>query len=408
MNAGRPAYHGPINQPIWHNAGFRVTDAPVVYAGTVYAVGQPFGSGSGHAYAFDLTDGRRLWVSQSAASRIVAVAEHMVLTDDGHGLIRALDRSTGSVMPYRIPQSFAAATDSGGAVYVSGTKGSLADLDGTGKERWVDALPVKTAGAPVAAGRNVYVYGRHHVDELTPELYGVYAFDRTTGAPHWKREWRERLGKYRWDPAQHKMAWQEKPDKHTVGAVVADSDTAYVWELAQDERVFVTTTVLEAVDARSGRTVWQHVSSGACLDPPTLLDGDAILFCDGPRSREVQGSNYVALRRSNGAVVWRGTTAWNYERTIPYGKYAIASDRSVHDVLNENNQASPDSWLTLVDRQTGSELWRTALEPLMVFTLPAAEHGVVVVGSAPFTWNDPHVAGSAELAGLWAWRVEPR
>jgi len=79
----------------------------------------------------------------------------------------------------------------------------------------------------------------------------------------------------------------------------------------------------------------------------------------------------------------------------------------VHELLTENNNSSPDSWLTKVDLRTGKELWRSEVVELGVFTRPAVGDGLVVVGSEPFTWADPPRSGKREVAGLWAWRVSP-
>ncbi|HEU5480345.1 MAG TPA: PQQ-binding-like beta-propeller repeat protein, partial [Candidatus Tumulicola sp.] len=141
-----------------------------------------------------------------------------------------------------------------------------------------------------------------------------------------------------------------------------------------------------------------------CLQAPALLDPGELLVCDGLNA-DGDGARYVALRRSDGAALWHGQTTWNYERFVDDGPVAIVSDRRVHQMLNENGTTSPDSWLTGVDRRTGRELWRTPLESLAVFTLPAVGDGLVVVGSATFTWADPQVAGSPGVAGLWAWKL---
>lgn len=83
-----------------------------------------------------------------------------------------------------------------------------------------------------------------------------------------------------------------------------------------------------------------------------------------------------------------------------------ASDRKVHDVLDENNKTSPDSWMCALNLRTGKEIWRSQTIERGVFTSPAAGERMVVVGSKPFTRDDPaDKAGKNDVSGIWAWRA---
>jgi outer membrane protein assembly factor BamB len=408
LNSGRPKYEGAIVRPLWHDGGFDVTETPIVRGGVVYAVGQSLGSGPSHIYAFDARTGRRRWIGRTAATRIIAVGDRTLLIGGAAGSASALDTASGLPATWITPRPVDDATYTDGTWYVTGPAHSLSALRGNGEQIWTRSLPVRAVTAPVVGGNLVYAFGVRHVDELTPELSGVYAFDRRSGALRWKRDVRERFGKYRFDAKSQKMAWTEKPDKVTVGIVLADARAAYVWEQHRDETIFINRSVLIAIDARSGTTRWQRWNSGICLDLPNLADPASVVVCESPREAGAHGLVYRALARASGAIQWQGTTMWDYDRFVPYGADAIVSDRRVHDLLNENMQTSPDSWLTLVDRRTGSEVWRTEVVPLATFTLAAAGSGVVVVGSKPFTWADPHVAGDPSVAGLWAWPLRLR
>jgi hypothetical protein len=78
----------------------------------------------------------------------------------------------------------------------------------------------------------------------------------------------------------------------------------------------------------------------------------------------------------------------------------------VHALLTENNNTSPDSWVSAVSLRSGAELWRSETVELANFTRPAAGDGMVVVGSEPFVWAaDPQNTGKPGVSGLWAWRV---
>jgi hypothetical protein len=149
---------------------------------------------------------------------------------------------------------------------------------------------------------------------------------------------------------------------------------------------------------------WRHESTGNCMEPPSTIEPDAVLSCDGPKDPSLNGATFRALRQTDGTTLWSGTTNWPYPRSIVVGRFAIVADHRIHQVLNENNDTSPESWVTVVDRQSGKELWRTQTMILADLTIPAAGGGVVVAGSKPFTTlTDSSIVGSPDVAGLWAW-----
>jgi len=402
-NAGRPSYRGPTIAPLWHDATLSVGETPAVASGRVYVAGLPQGSSVARVAAYNLATGRHLWTSDAPASHIFTVAGTVILTANGGGAVRALDTTSGRTVRFAAPGSPSYAAYANGTIYAAEAS-TLSALRPSGPARWTSTLPVKIVAAPIVAGSTVVAYGVHHVDESTPDTSGVFAFGAERGMPRWKREWRDRFGKYRYNASTQKMAWKVAADYRTIGAILADEHTVYIWESLRDQNVFPTASLLTAVDALTGKVRWQH-RGGPCAQPPALLADGGILACAGPRGNGDAGSTYVALRRSDGATLWHGETTWDFARSVAFGRYAIVSDRRVHQVLNENNDTSPDSWLTLVDLRDGNEVWRTEQTPLAVFTLPAYGDGVVVVGSAPFTWADPRVAGSRDVAGVWAWRI---
>ena len=148
MNYGRPKYDGPILEPLWHVADMQVIDTPVVRGGVVYAVGQAWNSGDGHVYAFDAKTGKKMWIAGPSAARIVAEGPHLLFTDDGHGVVRALDMRSGLPAKFAVPHAFGFATYADGTLYVAGTSASLGAYDANGRAIWSATLPVRPIGAP--------------------------------------------------------------------------------------------------------------------------------------------------------------------------------------------------------------------------------------------------------------------
>jgi outer membrane protein assembly factor BamB len=401
-NAGRPAYSGPDIPPLWHVSGVSISQTPVIAGDMVYAVGREQQSGQPRLFAFSLGDGKRLWSSIGNVARIAGVAGSVVIAVDDRKRAFALDARSGFPAHISLPESTQDIAYANGTLYALDSQSVHAY--GPGTNSWRRALPIVLAPLILAA-TNIYVYGLRHTGDTTPNLTGVYALDARSGAVRWKYEWRDTFGKYGFDAHKQAMAWIVKPDKRDIDALVADHQAAYARAILTDENAFAYATNVIAFDAASGNIKWQHKTSGLCLDAPSLVEADKLLVCEGPRSPGSAGAVYELLRRSDGAVISKGETAWTYDysRSISLGIEAIVADGRAHQVLNENNVTSPDSWLTLVNRSTGQESWRTNELTLGVLTVPATGSGIAVVGSAPFGYNDVH--GSPDVAGLWAWRI---
>ena len=79
---------------------------------------------------------------------------------------------------------------------------------------------------------------------------------------------------------------------------------------------------------------------------------------------------YSAFKASTGEKLWESQTNWKYRNAIARKDRLIASERKVHQLLNENNDTSPDSWVSVIDLRTGKELWRSQEVPLGVFHHP--------------------------------------
>lgn len=395
-NSSRPNYDGPTQKALWHVTDVNVMGDPVVAGGVAYAIGMPWTPDYQATYALlrlyavDLHAGRILWSIPTRHAAIVAVTGGTVYlgdTDGGgislplKGVAEAVDARTGHSQRLIVPTSALGVIEAGGVTYAAGPQRVVA-LGGDGLPRWSARLELTWVGSPVLSGSNVYVYGGHKDKYGLYDLYGAYAFDRVTGAPRWHVESR---GKF---PFQ-------------INALLADARNAYLWErLPAANGVDPRENDLAAVNAQSGHQVWKHQATAWCTNPPTLIEPAAIVACNSVSEGNTQ---YVALNRSNGSIVWQGTTHWAYDRYADYGRYMVVSDRKTHQVLDEGGNKSYDSWLTLVDRRSGNEVWRTPELDEADLTLPATADGIAVVGSKSFNFND--VKGPRDVAGFWAFAL---
>jgi outer membrane protein assembly factor BamB len=256
-------------------------------------------------------------------------------------------------------------------------------------------LTPRHAGAALyAAGGNVYSYGyaRSDLFTRTPGLNYVYALDAGTGALRWK-----------WEVPS-------KADTFMIGAMSADRDAAYLW-LHDTAKDIFGVGVLLVLEASTGKEKWRRSTSmwTSLLDAPALLDPHVVLVSDNPSGKDANANStgYLlqALDRTTGGKVRESQTPWKYHDPVIFAGGLFVSDHKVHQLLDENNDVSPDSWVSAVDLSTGKELWRSQTVELGVFTRPAAGDGMVVVGSKPFTWDSGRIAGRNEVAGLWAWPI---
>lgn len=378
-NAGRPSYDGPLHKPLWHVADIEIADQPIVSAGVVYAIGQPWGTSTYRMYAVDAKTGTLRWSASTKASHLVAVAGPTIFAS-GSGVFEAHDSRNGRAVRNPLPQAFSAIAFADGVTYAAAPNKIVA-VDTAGTVKWSRALPVNQIRLPpVVAGRNVYVTGVNpHLDR--PDAYGAYAFDRATGAQRWQIV--------------------ERYPTRLIEGVLADERRAYVREWLQSKQIFLIGSSVVTVDAATGKPQWERRSDG-CTDAPNLLETQWLIACAGYVG---DGTAYQAFDRRTGIALWRGVTGWNYDSYAPFGIYAVVADRRVHQVLNENNDKSYDSFLTFVDRRSGRELWRSPMLTLADSTKPAIGGGIGVVGSKAFSFNDIH--GARDVTGLWAWRLQP-
>lgn len=406
MNSNRPAYHGRIAQPVWHNASMQVEQQPLIYDGMVYAVGRPFeGRNWPRVYAFDARTGQVKWETTFSAKAILLPVEQTLYVADQGSRVHSLNAKTGEEFAPPDAIDFATAAYGGEMLYSAGgsilsarTRAMLpvgeVTVDRRPKPVWRAYPEIEKQMVPVVGGANVYTFGLTPSDFLTKKrsLVGVYAYDRRNGELRWK-----------WEK-------QDKTDAFLVYGVAADESSAYLWMIDKTQSL-LGKGILLALDAATGNEKWRHTTSMFVYFPttPLLLKSGEIVIADYPtgdvKVADEVGWVYRALNRETGTVAWESRTPWKYRNLAYADGMLLASDQKVHEVFNENNQHSPDSWVSAVDLRSGQERWRSETMELGILTTPAASDGLVVVGSKPFTWSDPKREGKPEVSGLWAWRM---
>jgi outer membrane protein assembly factor BamB len=400
MNSSRPSYHGPIVKPLWHNSSIHVDRTPVIHNGVVYAVAQPWDDRDyRRVFAFDLKTGRQLWASDLAAEKILLATDAFVFVHAlGGAGVHILDAGTGrDVSPAnRVAFDNAAVLD--GVLYsTAGAWVEARSLASTSaKPLWQTNLPMDASRGvePEIAGGAVYIaeFQKFQLEPRKRQAGAVDALDARTGAVRWH-----------WQPTGKKL------DPILYG-LAADSTAVYAWLRDESGGPFGT-GILVALDAATGKEKWRHVTSmyvNSC-PAPLLVSPEAVLVCDYPPGSQSTayetGFLYQRFNRQSGQKIGESQSGWKYENYVTAGGKLFVADHQIHEVLTENNNNSPDSWVTVVSLETGKELWRSETIELGILTTPAAAEGVVVAGSEIFKWESPLREGKRDLAGLWAWSI---
>jgi outer membrane protein assembly factor BamB len=300
-----------------------------------------------------------------------------------------LGPATGRELAVPEAAPFNKAVFSGGRIYAVRANGVEALTLPKLSTQWRVAIPLPDPLAPVVAGDRVYVLGTApwEFTNKTGGFLGLYAFDAQTGAAAWKWEVPDRVGSF--SPA----------------SLAADDSGVYVY-LNQSGRDGFIKGVLIQFDAVSGGEKWRSTSGSTAFEA-LLLPPNLVVIPDNPAGTEANAnsSGYIfrALNRADGSKVWESQTPWKYGVVSFSGNLLLASDHSVHQLINENNEKSPDSWVSVVDLRAGKELWRSPVMELAVLTAPVASASMMVAGSKVYRFND--VRGKDEVAGLWGWRL---
>ena len=123
--------------------------------------------------------------------------------------------------------------------------------------------------------------------------------------------------------------------------------------VAAGNRVYVAkaTGVVYALDAKTGREIWQSGGYSEILGTPALANG--LLY--------VGGNNRSKLHALDAAT---GSEVWSYETGEPISSSPAVSDGMVY-------VASDDTYLYALDAATGGFVWRRSLEQIKFVTPPS-------------------------------------
>lgn len=145
-----------------------------------------------------------------------------------------------------------------------------------------------------------------------------------------------------------------------------------------------------ALDARTGRKLWDFRTQGHVMSAPTLHDGRLFV---GSRD-----GFFYALDPATGAVLWKHESGYKPWNGIRYGGVRatpiVAGGRVVFGGCDGRYRA--------LDERTGAELWRTDSGEVGAYSSPALAGGTIFVGNGGRHGGALHALDPA--TGVVKWR----
>jgi outer membrane protein assembly factor BamB len=425
-------FSGHVADPLWKVAGLDAS-WPRLYRGAVYVTARPPQSEADadwRVYSFDLHTGRALWKSAFVGQRIEAI-EHGLLyvsgpTKEAH--LAALDAQTGKVIWTsdfafgRIlftmrSQMLVTEADVNGPAHLLDAatgkpaappadnmivKASLVDgvlytiswlrpkhfltaWDSPGHELWRTDLPNEDFSGPLVVGDNVFYNW-----DSPPNGFGIYAFDRKTGARRW--------------------VWEQQ-NKRELRGIQADANTLFASVYGDKHEAI-------ALDAATGRPRWTVALPWTPDDyyfkrwdhAPQLIDPQTVMYFGQPNPEKPaqlydsdhldnrgRGFQFLALERATGKIAWQSTARWKYDWWTIHDGLLFSADDGPHDWTTSNFKHKKDGWIAAADIRTGKELWRSRRQELASLSTPEIEDGILVTSSNP--------RGSGTEPGIFAYRA---
>jgi outer membrane protein assembly factor BamB len=307
------------------------------------------GDGFGNIYGLNAATGKTLWrrtFSDNSAGYLPLAAAGGRVFAVGSMRVAALSAATGHQLwsvpasgvepnfPPRLPTYFV--VHANGVVCVLGADGNVAGLDPrTGRAIWRQP-PRGSAGfaAGAAAGNGVL-----YVAEISPN--GVTALDVRTGQRRWTTPTPSVASTllaldsviagtptaspsydagqltFALDKATGRPLWQANFDAQTYSSIAGDGDQVYV-HVDLLAGAATEGTKIDALAARSGRTLWQRTF-------PSQSIGGMIVAAGGVLYDGFQGV-VRALSPATGADVWQRTTAGLITNITPGPRVIYVSD----------------------------------------------------------------------------------
>lgn len=302
--------------------GFANVSSPVTAEGLVFiGLADNEGKGRRGIYAIDAASGEIKWRHKTGASVKNAVSYYkgIVYACDLDGTLYALDAESGTLVwkthvsdEYKKWFYCSPVVGGGGSVYLGRLQKFVSIDASTGEFKWIaDTLGENSSASvssPALGDTDVFIGFNKGGD--------LYALDRETGKLLWKRE----------------SDW-------FIGTPACVKDVIYI---TSDLSVF-------AVDARTGRDIWEYKTPSFVLSSPSV-SGSKVYIGTG-------GDRMVALDASSGREMWSFQTGSSRMCFIPYGRTggAVVSTPSISDGTLYFGGA--DGVFYALDEKTGRKLW---------------------------------------------------
>lgn len=175
------------------------------------------------------------------------------------------------------------------------------------------------------------------------------------------------------------LIWKLKTEAAVLGAVTIDKHIAFIGGSDHNFR---------AIDIASGREVWKFNGlKGAVVSKPLIYE-DKIIF-------GAWDTNLYALNKNDGSLAWK----WNNGSAVRHLSPAMCNPVAYDGVIYV---VAPDKYLSAIDAQTGTALWRTN-EATIRESIGISADKKLIYGK---TMNDEIVAFKTNKEkGILAWRL---
>ncbi|HZH95568.1 MAG TPA: PQQ-binding-like beta-propeller repeat protein, partial [Flavisolibacter sp.] len=162
-----------------------------------------------------------------------------------------------------------------------------------------------------------------------------------------------------------KPVWKTKTNAAVLGSPLIDADTVYIGG---------SDSCFQALTVATGKPIWRFCGLYGAVTSKPVIAGNTLIF-------GAWDCHLYALNKTTGALIWKwsnGSSVINYS---PAACIPVVHDGVVYVV-------APDRYLSAIDIETGSTLWRTK-EATVRESIGMAEDGKLVYGK---TMQDTVVA----------------
>jgi outer membrane protein assembly factor BamB len=203
-------------------------------------------------------------------------------------------------------------------------------------------------GSPVVADGRLFVNGMTSKDTVS-----LIAFDARSGRQLWRRDWKT-----------GPLAEIHKTNSHASTTPAADAERVYF---------YFSTLGLLAVDAKTGRDVWQKklptpffvFKWGAGMSP--ILHKDKVIFC---QDDDLNPAIY-AFDKVNGKLLWKDD---RLDMAVNYSHPVICRTNGRDEIV-----VAGTGMLLGYDPQTGNRNWRANVLLRNIKTTPVVRAGVIYI-----------------------------